>query len=188
LKNPQTSGRHACREISSAAREIRGGILLWSFRVVAISRTSITNEAMPKPATLMLPAFSLLIVAFCAPTAMAAAGQCTLDPLPKGTLKVGMPYHTVRQRILAAGYAPYPPKKDRKEYCSDKTGTGYKYVCATWPEISDCSIDGYCAAFFRDSAGNRLKLVITGSSDRISTDTLDGTAKSCAGHGDSWFP
>jgi hypothetical protein len=63
--------------------------------------------------------------------------------IPKGVLRVGMDYADMRRVILAAGWIPMIDKQ-----CKVNVDEGDK-LCQQMPELSGCSVDGYCVMHFR---------------------------------------
>lgn len=85
--------------------------------------------------------------------------------VPNGVLKVGMDYADFRREILAKGWTPVTDAQ-----CQANVDGGDK-LCEKMPELSTCSVDGYCLMHF--SLANTNKIMEVGTyGDAASWDAM----------------
>lgn len=124
-----------------------------------------------------------LLLAACKPTSSATApASPTTDPAPTTAAAApasvpveagpaietgfseGMPYATLRGRLLQAGWLPL-----RDPACRENVG-GEATVCFELPEVESCSGDGYCnMGFANAAAGKRMVVTTYGPYERWNT-------------------
>jgi hypothetical protein len=104
-----------------------------------------------------------------ATTATAAAAAATVPDgaavTPTASIEAGfsegMPYATVRKRLVDAGWLPL-----RDPECWKNAGQG-STVCGLLPEVESCSGDGYCNMHFANAdTGQRIAITTYGPYER----------------------
>jgi len=74
--------------------------------------------------------------------------------VPAGVLKTGMDYADLRRVVIALGWTPLLDKQCETNVSSDN-------LCSQMPELSECSVDGYCLMHFHLTSTNQDMEVCT---------------------------
>ena len=131
--------------ISNGARRIYAGFLfLWILALLAKAIFHPGDWEVQTPAQQTSSATQPVA----APTNNAQAATttdakvCVAPAIPNGT-----PYLVARARLIASGYEPHG-QTDSSTFCALDPAT-----CRQFPEIDDCSADGYCKMVFQAKNG-----------------------------------
>ncbi|MFC3651050.1 hypothetical protein ACFONN_05805 [Dyella humi] len=89
--------------------------------------------------------------------------------VPDGVLESGMDYAYLRRAVLAHGWTPAVNKHckanvagdDYKTLCTAHPNLQDCKVCDQMPELSECSVDGYCLMHFHNASTNQTMEVGT---------------------------
>lgn len=138
----------------SSASLLGAALLLAGCKPAAQAGDAMPPPPAPPPATATVPA----VPAAAAVTATAAVAPAASI---EAGFREGMPYATLRKRLVDAGWRPL-----RDPECWKNAGQG-STVCGLLPEVESCSGDGYCNMSFANAdTGQRIAITTYGPYER----------------------
>jgi hypothetical protein len=109
-------------------------------------------------------------------TAHAQASQTDQPSCKELGIRQRMKYSIARQIVIASGFRPAAPPSSDGSYCSIGDNAD---SCKSYPEIEDCSSDGYCKMDFANTDKHTLSITIFGDGPADSNASVTGFTAVC---------